>query len=79
MPNHPQPLRDAETFISEFERAEARGDSGFIAAQMGRLENTIAFLMGVNYRLAGIDPANTMVAKLQLRARQIRERHKGTP
>lgn len=63
----------------ELENAQARGDSGFVADRLKRLDETIAFLMGVNYRLAGIDAANTMVAKLQYRARLIRERHKNEP
>ena len=78
MADHPQPLRDAESLISELERAEARGDFAFIVARRERLEETIGFLMGVNFRLAGVDAANEMVARLQYRARQIRERHKGT-
>jgi BioD-like phosphotransacetylase family protein len=70
-------LRDAEALIVEMEAAEARGNATFVVERMMALEEAIAFLMGLNFRLAGNDKANALVASLQLRARELRERHKG--
>ncbi|MCY2926105.1 MAG: hypothetical protein NT031_11805 [Planctomycetota bacterium] len=70
-------IQEAEALVIELERAEARGDAAAVKARMDELEEAIAFLMGLNLRLAGNDKANALVASLQLRARKLRERAKG--
>ena len=68
-------LAEAESIVVGLEQAEARGDAALVGSRMRELEEAIAFLMDLNYRLAGNDKANALVASLQLRARQMRERH----
>jgi hypothetical protein len=62
-------------FISSAGR-EADGDGAIVASRMPEIEEAIAFLMDVNYRLAGTGAANALVASLPLRARELRERHR---
>ena len=69
-------LRQAESLVFELEAAEARGDAAVVASRMDDLEDAIAFLMGLNRRLAGNDVPNALVASVQLRARKLRERHR---
>jgi len=68
-------LREAEALVVVLEQAEARGESDSLADRMPELEEAIAFLMDLNRRLAGQDPANALVASLQYRARLLRKRH----
>jgi hypothetical protein len=69
-------LWDAEALVLALEAAEARGDAALVAGRIKGLEEAIASLMNLNFRLAGDDKANALVASLQLRARKLRERHK---
>jgi hypothetical protein len=57
--------RDGELFIARLERAQAEGDTDFVAAHMARLEQLIAHYMDRTYELS----------KLQYLARMIREHH----
>ena len=60
----PSPLR-WEPFVARMEAASEGGDADFVAANMRRLEAVIAELMEYQYGLA----------RLQHRARTVRERH----
>lgn len=71
-----QPLQDAEALVVELESAQARGDTASTAGRMQELEEAIAYLMDLNFKLAGNDKANALVASLQLRARKIREKNR---
>jgi hypothetical protein len=71
-------VRQAEVLVLDLDQAEGRGDSAFVNARMASIEEAIAFLMDLNHRLAGRDPANAPVASLQYQARLIRQRsHEG--
>lgn len=65
-----QTLQDAEALVAELENS----DSVAISSHMSELEEAIDLLMGLNYRLAGNDKSNALVASLQMRARKLRER-----
>lgn len=67
-------LPEAECLVIELEQAEANGDAAAVTARKDELEDAIAFLMGLNLRLAGNDKANALVASLQLRARKLRNK-----
>ena len=59
------PMHDGEPFIARLEQAVEEGDAEFIEANMPRLERSIAKLQDRIYELA----------KLQQRARLVREQH----
>lgn len=59
------PMCDGELFIAKLEAAMEDNDCAFIEANMPRLEKLIAFYQDRSYELA----------KLQQRARVIRDRH----
>ena len=59
------PYKDGEPFIEKLEEAVEAGDADFIEANMKRLEGLIAQYQDRIYELA----------RLQQRAREIREQH----
>lgn len=61
------PMHDGERFIAKLEQPSEVGDADFVAANMHRLEKLIAQLQDRGYE----------IAKLQGRARAVRDRHDG--
>jgi hypothetical protein len=59
------PADDAEPFIRKLEEAQQAGDADFIEANMPRLEALIRKLQDRSFA----------VARMALRARQVRDRH----